>query len=93
MKKKVQTENTKFKVGDLVNTRDMKDMFRIRDGNGRFNAPGGAELEAWRISQMPTIMGIVSKVVDLDEYQVTLQTGPIKTFHISCIEKLEEQWK
>ena len=91
MKKKVQTENTKFKVGDLVNTRDMKDMFLIRDGNGRFNAPGGAELEAWRISQMPTIMGIVSKVVDLDEYQVTLQTGPIKTFHISCIEKLEER--
>ena len=93
MKNKVQTRHTKFKVGDLVNTKDITGPSFIRYGNGRLNAPGGAEFEAWKISQIPTIIGIVSKVIDLDEYQVTLQTGEVKTFHIRCIKKLEEQWK
>jgi hypothetical protein len=91
MKNKVQTRHTKFKVGELVNTKDITGPSFIRYGNGRFNAPDGAELEAWKISQIPTIIGIVSKVIDLDEYQVILQTGEIKTFEIRCIKKLEEK--
>ena len=93
MKNKVQTRHTKFKVGELVNTKDITGPSFIRYGNGRFNAPGGAELEAWKVSQIPTIIGIVSKVIDLDEYQVILQTGEIKTFEIRCIKNLGEQWK
>ena len=83
--------NQELNIGDLVRVKDLSNFHTVMDGNNRQDAPGAKKYRAWAFARAPTILGMITGLIDLEHYEVTiLETEEKRVFKVSLIvEKLK----